>query len=97
MPSHLTDSSSSTALYNYSLTVPGPGSGSSAARMDPELAAVTLVLAGYARVSAVSLVDCVRGLEKQMLAVESALKVMDRIGDSLSDRNADRDARARQE
>jgi hypothetical protein len=37
------------------------------------------VLAGYARASPVCLVDCVRKLEKQMLAVESAVKVMDQM------------------
>jgi hypothetical protein len=71
-----TDSAGKAIASNYSLTLPGQGPGGSSARVAPELAAVTLVLAGYARISAVSLVDCVRRLEKQMLAVESALKVM---------------------
>jgi hypothetical protein len=66
-------------VCNYSLTVLGQNLGSNAARLAPELAAVTFVLAGYARVSAVSLVDCVRRLEKQMLAVESAVKVMEQM------------------
>jgi hypothetical protein len=76
LPDYATDSASKAIISNYSPTLPGQGPGSGSARVAPELAAVTLVLAGYARISAVSLVDCLRGLEKQMLAVESALKVM---------------------
>jgi hypothetical protein len=82
LPDHATDSDNAAIVSNYSPTLPGSGPGSSSARMAPELAAVTLVLAGYAHISAASLVDCVRRLEKQMLAVESALKVMGQMRDT---------------
>lgn len=50
-------------------------------RLEPQLAAVVLVLAACSRCSSGVLLDCVRTLEKQMVAVEGGVKILQRMAD----------------
>jgi hypothetical protein len=45
-------------------------------RLEPDLAAVVVAVAAYSRVSTDALLECMRMLEKQMVAVEAGVKVL---------------------
>eukprot|EP00879_Flechtneria_rotunda_P009276 GHRR01009711.1.p1 GENE.GHRR01009711.1~~GHRR01009711.1.p1 ORF type:complete len:399 (+),score=130.90 GHRR01009711.1:1416-2612(+) len=64
---------------NYNLTLLGLSGAKATTRLQPQLAAVVIVIAAYSHVSPSGLLDCVRMVEKQMVAVESAVKVMNRL------------------
>jgi hypothetical protein len=44
--------------------------------LDPQLAAVVLVLAAYSRCSPEVLLECARALEKQMVSVEAGVNIL---------------------
>jgi hypothetical protein len=48
-------------------------------RLEPQLAAVVLVLAAHSRCSPGALLDCVKVVEKQMVSVEAGVKVLQRL------------------
>jgi hypothetical protein len=48
-------------------------------RLDPQLAAVVLVLAAYSRCTPAVLLECARALEKQMVSVEAGVKILKEI------------------
>jgi hypothetical protein len=51
-------------------------------RLEAHLAAVVLVLAACSRCSSGVLLDCVRTLEKQVVAVEGGVKILQRLADT---------------
>jgi hypothetical protein len=64
------------AASSYSLAMTSTAAASWSYRLEPQLAAVVLVLAAHGRCSPVSLVKCVRAVEKQMVSVEAGVKVL---------------------
>lgn len=71
------DKATGAALINYSLT--GYSTLTGTYRLEPQLAAIVLVLAAHSRCSTGVLLDCVRALEKQMVSVEGGVKILERL------------------
>jgi hypothetical protein len=66
-------------MTNYPLTGGRTLTGGRMYRLEPQLAAVVLVLAAYSRCSPSELMDCVTTLERQLVAVESGVGIIRRL------------------
>lgn len=60
---------------NYSLTITGSAA-THTHKLEPQLAAVVVVLAAHSRCSPDTLLDCVKALEKQMVSVEAGVRIL---------------------
>lgn len=78
-PTDAAGAANAAAASSYSLVRTSTAAASWSYRLEPQLAAVVLVLAAHNRCSPGALLDCVKVVEKQMVSVEAGVKVLRRL------------------